>query len=290
MKRRLVALGVFVLAAAAVGCGGAGGFGGNSASTPTPSGSNTPTPTGTGTPGGSFGGYVTLSHVRVEIPANNSFNETVSAAAAFYQPIAVSVATPALDSCTFTTPGATPTPAAVISRDAGSDVQLSGPASIDMPSANNAGFLYYMATSLPVGDAAGGATYSVSWPGATGGVEAETFSNALVVPGALSVTAPDFTQVVSLGGDLPITWTGSSSTPATITITTVVSASDYGSITCRVTDDGSFTVPGSLIAQLPSGNGTIGVMRSSQAFRSLADGSQVSIAGYAEHYGSALKP
>ncbi len=87
-----------------------------------------------------------------------------------------------------------------------------------------------------------------------------------------------------------MSWTGSSSVPATIMITTVDTASNYGSITCRVADDGSFTVPGSLIAQLPSGNGTIGILRSSQSFRALANGSQVSFGAYAEHFGSATKP
>src|SRR3954468_25057846 len=122
MNRRGWALVALLLAS---GCaGGSGGYGDDSSSgTPTPGGSSTPTPSGA-----LYGGYVSLSRIRIDSPSGTT--DTATATAAFYEPFTLpAVPTPALDTCAVTTPGAAPTPAAFTSRDAGADVQITGPAS-----------------------------------------------------------------------------------------------------------------------------------------------------------------
>lgn len=284
MNRRAWALVALLLVA---GCaGGAAGGDDSSSGTPT-TGTNTPTPTGTSP----YGGYVSLSRIRIETPATGGGTDSAAASAAFNEPISLGAfPTPALDACTVTTPGPTPTPATYTSRDAGADVQVSGAASLDLPRGVNGAFIYYQ-TTASTSEIVPGGVYSVAWPGAAGGVEAESWSNAVTMPASLSITSPSLTSTVTVGSSaLPMSWTGSSSVPVTIMLTIVeTGTSNYTSISCRAADDGSFTIPASAISQLPSGTGTLGMYRATNSSRNLTDGSVVYLSGYWEHFGQVAK-
>ena len=290
--RRSFAFAMLLAVLAAAGCA-AGASSGNGAGDDT-STTGTPTPTATGTPF-LYGGFAYVARVRVEVPATGTPSESGSADATFYVPYTIpggAPGLPAVDQCTLSIAGATPTPTAVATpayRSAGSDVTLTGASTFDMPMTTTAtGYVYYPAT-IPAADIAGGSAWSLSWPGAD--VAAESFASAITMPAALSITSPDVTQVVTVGaGDLPVSWTGSGSGPAELILTVEASASDWGSILCEPADDGSFTIPGSLIAQLPSGTGTLGMIRMTSSMHALGDGSTLGAYGYWEHFGQVTKP
>jgi hypothetical protein len=285
--------------AIATGCASQLVGGDDSSTSPTPGGSSTPTamPGGspTPTPAALYGGYVSLGRIRIEVP-NGSPSLSAYAQVAFYQPFAVAAGVPSqIDTCTVVQPGApTPTPTAgPVSRDAGADVLLSGASSIDLARATNGSFLYYSPATapLPLSSIAEGGTYDLSWPGAAGGVAAQTLTNAVTAPAALLITSPDLTHVVTLSGAIPVTWTGTSPDPAWISFSIVASGtSQITSAMCHVTDDGAFTIPANIVAQLPSGTGQFGMFRWRSSTAMLADGSTMYMNGVNEHFGQALKP
>lgn len=109
-----------------------------------------------------------------------------------------------------------------------------------------------------------GNTLTYSWPG---GIDLGPFSVAETIPGRLTITAPAslsglFSETTLLEG-LPLTWnTEGAGDYVTLLIETVVldslvSPLRFGAIACKAADDGSFTIPASVLAQLPQPTGGI---------------------------------
>jgi hypothetical protein len=80
---------------------------------------------------------------------------------------------------------------------------------------------------------------------------ATTWSNEIMVPPALAVTAPPAleTATIPTSGDLTFTWTAAGSEAMVIRM--------FGVGDCVIEDDGSFAVPASFLANVPNGPGAM---------------------------------
>lgn len=255
--------------------------------------SGTPTPTGTATatPVPAYGGSVSLFRTRIDNSAGTTL--TASATASFYEPVTLTGGTgvaPVLDACTVATPAPTPAGETWTSRDAGSGVSITGPNSIELARNTNGATIYYFpeVNPLPVGSITPG-VFSMSWPGADGGLPSKYIASAIEVPSELTISSPSLPGTIG-GGAFSVSWSGASSEPATVMLMTYVSQTQWASIYCTVNDDGSFTIPADKIAQLPSGTGQLMVSRVRQSPHLMPDGSAVYGSGGWQHVGIMTRP
>lgn len=217
--------------------------------------------------------------------------ESASAMAYFYEPVPPGdFALQPIDTCVTPVPVSSPapTPAPLNYYDAGSEVTLSGASSIPLPKTVNGEFLYYLpAGTLSPASVPANGTWSVSW---TGGPDlvAGSLSNAVELPASFVFSSPSFATAVTLSGAINLAWSTSGSAPGDA-VWIYVSAGS-GSATCRVTDDGAFTIPSSIIASLPSGSGVLGGYRIRSNEPVLPNGTRVFTYGMWSHYGAATKP
>ena len=263
----------------------------NDSSSPTPTGSSTGTPE----PSVEYGGYFQLGGYRYDYPGQPSTTLGI-ASASFWEPKIFEGGTgsnPTLDTCDVLTPdGPTPTPVPLVYRDVGSTVTMSGPTTVFLARAFNQGTIYYAPTPQPLAPEAvtAGGVYDVSWSGGPG-LSAGSITDAIVVPQPVVMTQPTFLSTPMLSGALNVAWNGSTGSDSMwIYVTTVVDANNYATARCLVNDDGSFTVPSNIIAQLPSGSGNIGVLRLILNEPMLPDGSVATATGLWQHYGFITKP
>lgn len=280
--KRLAPL-VLTLAAACAG-GGGGPFGDDDdvASSPTPTQTATPTPA-------PFGGYVLVQRTRYDV-AGGSPSETAYAMATFYEPIpAGDYPLQPIDTCATPAPAPSPTvtPTPVPSYDAGATLSLTGSSSVTLQRATNGSFLYYAPPgALALTDVPANGTWTFAWSGGTD-LAAGSIAGELHAPASFVITSPTFATAVPLSGDLPITWTTAGAEPSDVVWLTVITGGV--SLTCRLTDDGAFTIPGSQIALLPSGTGTLGGYRYRSREPLLPTGARVFAYGIWSHYGPATK-
>jgi hypothetical protein len=124
-----------------------------------------------------------------------------------------------------------------------------------------------------------GDTYGLSVAGSAGpeswdGFAAVELPDLVTVPDRLEVTspAPLGPGVALARADTELQWTGTSDGPVTILLQTLGDAPWYY-LTCSVADDGSFTLPGALLSQLPAGAGAlIRVTRANETWVGTANG------------------
>jgi hypothetical protein len=113
---------------------------------------------------------------------------------------------------------------------------------------------FYQTLLTPGSEMPYGVMYSVSAPGDE--FPAFDFPDALEMPPEMHLTNPTPSQQAVLTGDFPVQWSGGGN-DAVFLIVNIVSGSDYGQVHCMVDNDGAFTIPGTDLAQLPGGEGTL---------------------------------
>lgn len=173
------------------------------------------------------------------------------------------------------------TPITITYRDAGAQafVTRSGAASIAMTRQTQGEQIYYQPPVLPLDPelVVPGAGYEFGWDGAAdvpGGS-----GDGLEMPPALRITSPGFQESVS--GSLSISWTaGDATSPINLTISGYdLETMQSVVISCLPFDDGGFTVPSRLMANLPSGNVSLGLSRTQLAEHSLGGSESLSLVG-----------
>lgn len=78
--------------------------------------------------------------------------------------------------------------------------------------------------------------------------------DSMQFPPELHLTLPTPSQNITLDGDYLVQWTGGSSQPVWL-VARINSVQEYGEVHCKVANDGEFTIPGTLLSQLPAGGG-----------------------------------
>lgn len=258
---------------------------------------SSPTPSGTGTPNPvEYSGYVSMGFQHVDV-AGGSPVDAAYAAASFYDPIDTTGGTveiPNTDDCVVQTPGTTPPTPSITYRDAGTDLTLSGPTTVSLMQAFNGNQIYYTTVQqpLPTSQVTPGGQYDVSWSGGAD-MAADTLSGVMVVPDPILMSQPTFQTAYVLSGDVSVQWntSGVGSDTFYLYITTVDpnNTSNYATAWCAPVDDGSFTVPASIISQLPAGVGNMGVARTISNEPAVGDGTVISVLGTSSHYGPVEK-
>jgi hypothetical protein len=138
-------------------------------------------------------------------------------------------------------------------ESAGTLTLAGGGISLDIDPVDQGGVLSYV-EGLPTGQFDFGIDYDVI---ATGG-EFPAFSGVLEMTGQLELIEPDPQGMVQIpSGDFPVVWAGYDGSDAAVIMTFVDGNQDGAFIMCTVNNDGSFTVPGSLMSQLPTGSGSL---------------------------------
>ena len=99
-----------------------------------------------------------------------------------------------------------------------------------------------------------GATYEIDAAGA----DLSPFHATIEMPADLTVTSPPIAQSFSAPGALDIQWSGGENASVWISVS-VVAGQNYGYVYCEANNDGSFSVPSTVMAQLPSGDATLTV-------------------------------
>jgi uncharacterized protein (TIGR03437 family) len=145
-----------------------------------------------------------------------------------------------------------------VNLDAGAQLTSNGPNGAQVaPRLNNqvAGPTYNTPNSFPNTYLSAGG-YTLSGPG---GADVGSFSGSLTVAGELAVTNPDDFKIVNRGNAATIRWTGGEpSTVLTISGDSITSTGQGAGFVCiENTSAGQFTVPASILSQLPASQ-TIG--------------------------------
>lgn len=115
--------------------------------------------------------------------------------------------------------------------------------------------------SLPEGTLEFGTTYDVSGEGSAD-LGLGPITGSIPLPEQLVLTSPAMTDVgwgmqglvIDPTADLSLTWTGTASGPLTLTLSGGSMTGDSGGITCRVQDDGEFTISADLVSGVPLGD------------------------------------
>ncbi len=118
-----------------------------------------------------------------------------------------------------------------------------------------AGIVSYSQIFHPGGDQpVPGSTYDVSAAGA----DLSAFTTTVELPVDLELTSPPIAQNFQASGDFEIQWSGGDADSVWISVSSS-SGEDYGTVYCEANNDGSFTVPGNQLGQIPSGGATLTV-------------------------------
>ena len=144
-------------------------------------------------------------------------------------------------------------PGEYVSESAGTINLSGGGISLDVEPQSQQGTIGYNET-LPTGQFQFSTDYAVT----AAGDEFPGFSGTLPMTSMPTLVTPEpegFFQIA--GGDFPIEWTGYDGSDAAIIMTFVDEFQDGAVIICIVNNDGSFTVPGNLIDQFPTGSGSL---------------------------------
>ncbi len=103
-------------------------------------------------------------------------------------------------------------------------------------------------------------TFGIDWEVTAPGDDFPGFSATLPMTDRLGLVEPSYTGAFFElpAGDFPVAWSGHDSSDAAVLLTFVDGNTAGAIIICLVNNDGSFTVPGSLIDQLPAqGSGSL---------------------------------
>ena len=210
------------------------------------------------------GGAVAVTRARL------GANETLTAVAAFFAPPGPPEESwPARDACVVSAPAPSPSPTGtpVQWRDAGSHVSLHGGSSaLTLTRFETGGAIVYLAApDADPADVPLGVTYDLTIAGSTApnGIASKTIEDALEMPPAVGLSAPDFSSgAVALSGtSLHVGWSGG--VGGREALVTLLVSGTAGSVTlrCATADDGSFALDAAHLAGLPSGPGLLGVTR-----------------------------
>lgn len=137
-----------------------------------------------------------------------------------------------------------------------------------------------------------GGSYGLDVAGAAGGPDWDGFDaialpDLVTLPEALSLTAPaGLGPGVALArADTDLAWTGSSDAPVEIGLQTRgEDGADTYALRCRVTDDGAFTLPGSLVSLFPADAvGNLTIARWEETWVGTREGRSVHSIGYTDY-------
>ncbi len=148
----------------------------------------------------------------------------------------------------------TETPASVEYESAGTLTVTSMGGSTDIEPISAGVTTFYQTMLTPGSQMPYGVMYSLSAPGDV--FPAFDFADALEMPPEMHLTNPTPSQYATFAGDLLVQWTGGGNDAVFLSVN-VVASTDYGRVHCMADNDGEFTIPGTDLAQLPSGDGTL---------------------------------
>lgn len=240
------------------------------------------------------GGQLTVTRSR------SGSSETLTAVAAFFTPPGPpEPAWPAPGACALATPDATPSPSPsgtpIQWRDAGPHVELQGAATLVLPKYEAGGAISYLAAPTSADVLPLGATFDLVLAGSTApnGLPAKTIEDALELPAAIALTAPNFAQgpIALSGTALGISWDASGGADEVLVSVLVTStAGGVATLRCTTDDDGEFAIPAEDLAALPTGSGLVGVTRAARRVAPLEGNVDLVGTGVAIESGAILVP
>ena len=112
---------------------------------------------------------------------------------------------------------------------------------------------------------------------------------ALVMPEEIELTSPTVGPSFNVNGDLTVTWTGGNTDTVMLFLATADPGNDYGYLACEADNDGSFTLPGADIGQMPSGPASLTLVQSLSHYQEV-DGRWVAFTGSCSLTAAGEKP
>jgi hypothetical protein len=163
--------------------------------------------------------------------------------------------------------------------DVGDQIQLdSASDSISLDRKDSENGPYYLGMPTNFGEGAD-VKYRIAAPGAKGGIDGFTVTDAVRVPAQVELSGLDGQKptVVASNG-LSLGWQGGDAN-ATMTLQIIPKAQNANQVVCIVDDQVGFTVPASELSKLPKGDATVFATRARVHFYPLPDGDAAMGAG-----------